>query len=176
VAAFDPDVWRERSWARFVQRSSGASPEAGAALQARWAEDVLGIYALKLLVDWCATKGVTVDFSRRINGVYDSEAKSITISCRAAPLRQAIYLSHECGHHLVGPDDRYSHGYERAEDPAVNRTFKHKMACLEEEIEAWNRGRKLLQRLGASVPVEKFESVRLECLRSYVKWAGRSGL
>lgn len=175
MAAFDPGAWWERSWARFTERSSGASPAAGVKLQAQWAEDVVGIYALSQLVNWCCQRGVTVDFAHRNNGVYDSSTKTIVISNRALPLRQAIYLAHECGHHLVGPNEKFSHGYERSNDPQFNRTFRHKMACLEEEIEAWNRGRKLLERLGTTVPSEKFDSVRLECLRSYVKWAGKVG-
>jgi IrrE N-terminal-like domain len=175
VVEFDPTVWRERSWARFVERSPGASPRQGKKLQTQWAEDVLGIYAIGLLVEWCTARGIGVRFAKRTNGVYDSQTKSIVISHRASPLRQAIYLSHECGHHLIGDAERFSDGYYVANQKHVNKTFKHKLACLEEEIEAWNRARKLLERLGATLPYEKFESVRVECLKSYVKWAGRQG-
>ena len=55
-------------------------------------------------------------------------------------------------------------------EPNVKRTFHHRMSCLEEEIEAWHRGWKLAVRLGLSVTREEFDVVRLDCLKSYVRW------
>jgi hypothetical protein len=171
VTAFDAAVWRERSWARAVDRAQGSQPD-----NVKWAEDVLGISSLQLLVDWCTSRGVAVDFTRRTNGLYDAVTKTISINSRAEPMKQAIYLSHEIGHHLVGSNNaRFEKGYASAADPGVNRKFEHKLACLEEEVEAWNRARRLLDRLEAPIPIAKFEAVRIECLKSYVKWAARKG-
>ncbi|HAN16499.1 MAG TPA: hypothetical protein DCP73_13260 [Chloroflexi bacterium] len=83
-----------------------------------------------------------------------------------------MYMLHECGHHLIGMKEhhqRFGMGYPQT-DPAVTRTFLHRVSCLEEELEAWHRGWKLSQRIGMSLNRDNFDRVRLECIRSYIKW------
>ena len=88
-----------------------------------------------------------------------------------------MYLLHECGHHLIGMKEhheRFGQGYPLGNDPAVAKTKAHKVACLEEEFEAWHRGWKLARRLGLAITRSDFDELRIECLKSYIDWAARA--
>ena len=176
MRVFDPAEWRNRAWERF--RSNLETGEDRKLLEIQWATDVLAISDLQKIIAWCSSRGVTVSFGKKQNGVYDTATKTIVISAHARPLRQVAYLLHECGHHLIGDDDhhgRFEAGYPYSEDPVASKTFKHKLSCLEEEMEAWHRGWKLAVRIDLQMNREQFDEVRLECLKTYVKWAASDG-
>ena len=61
-------------------------------------------------------------------------------------------------------------GYPKGEDPVIGKLLTHKIAILEEECEAWERGRRLAKRLKLSLVWEEFDALRIECLKSYVLW------
>ena len=172
---FDKKLWLERAGARLRRRSRrGASAEEKKDAEEKWADDVANIKRLERLIDWCVSKGLTVSFGKKKGATYLTSDKSISIAGRMSPAKQLCYLLHECGHHLIGyteDDERFGMGYPRHEDSSVNTTFHHKMACLEEEIEAWNRGWNLSKRIGLNIPRDSFDVIRLDCLRSYVSWA-----
>ena len=175
MSDFDPDVWKQRAWARFcraTRRLSARDKKRQAVLELTWAKDVMSISDLASLVEWCGTRCIRVEFAKKPLGSYSTAEKVMTISSRLSPLGQVVVLLHECGHHLCGGadhHDRFGMGYPQTE-PAVKRTFHHRMSCLEEEIEAWHRGWKLAVRLGLNVSREDFDKVRLDCLKSYVRW------
>jgi len=170
---FDPDLWKARAWDRF-KRAASKSKQKRDVAEAQWARDVIFIEKIGKVVDWCYAKGIKVKFGKKQGGVYDAISKTICIACRAAPEKQLYYLLHECGHHLIGfteEDERFGMGYPFVNDPEVNTTFHHRLACLEEEIEAWNRGWKLSARLRLRILRADYDRVRVECIRSYVNWA-----
>jgi hypothetical protein len=171
VARFDADRWTARSWARCQAAQASGAVDANT----RWYRESRAIEDLVHLVAWCGERGLEVDFAKRSMGVYHLDDKKITISCRLSPERQVAILLHECGHHLVGREeqhDRFGMGYPQTE-PEVTKTFHHRVACLEEEMEAWHRGWKLACRLGLKCDRALFDEVRLQCIRSYVKWTLR---
>ena len=55
-------------------------------------------------------------------------------------------------------------------DAAITRTFQHRLACLEEEIEAWHRGRNLAKKLKLRIDEDIIDFIRVDCLKSYIKW------
>jgi hypothetical protein len=173
LAEFDKDLWRKRSWERFC-RATATKPEASQRIRdAAWVSDLKAIDDLEALVEWCATRCIKVVFAKKALGSYATADKVITISSRLKPRNQSVVLLHECGHHLCGGadhHDRFGMGYPQATEPSVRRTFHHRVSCLEEEIEAWHRGWKLAVRLGLNVSRDDFDAVRLDCLRSYIKW------
>lgn len=176
---FDKQLWWDRAWARFKRSSRKRKSKAQkAAVEQQWFRDAMCIDKIASVVDWCVSKNIKVEFGKLPGGSYNAVDKTIKIACRAAPEKQLYMLLHECGHHLVGfdeDDERFGMGYPYVEDPAVNNTFHHRIACLEEEMEAWNRGWRLSKRLHLQLERSAFDKVRLECLRSYIKWAnGRS--
>ena len=179
MVEFDRQLWWDRAWARFKRQDrKGTSRKKKAHAERQWYRDALHIDKMLAVVDWCSSKGIKVQFGKKPGGMYNAIDKSITIACRAAPEKQLYMLLHECGHHLIGfdeHDERFGMGYPYVEDENINATFQHRLACLEEEMEAWQRGWRLSKRLHLSLERKHFDKVRLDCLRSYIKWAnGRS--
>lgn len=174
---FNADIWRDRAWKRFqraVRRGDKHKSVRGA--EEQWFRDAIYIDKLQRLVKWCDSRKLDVVFGKRENGTYYPESKEMVISGRAAPEKQLHYILHECGHHLIGmkeQHDRFGMGYPQI-DPVIKRTFNHRVACLEEELEAWHRGRKLAGRLKLNLDMEEFDRTRLGCIRSYIKWTARA--
>lgn len=170
MSQFNPDLWRERAWARFSRALRRGGDELTLTMQ--WSADVLAIGDLAKLIDWCTSKALSVTFEKKVGGVYDASNKNIMISSRLLPRRQVILLLHECGHHLIGRKEhhgRFAMGYPQT-DPEVIKTFHHRVAVLEEEMEAWHRGWNLSQRLELNLDRDTFDVVRLECIKTYMKW------
>lgn len=119
--------------------------------------------ALDKVVAWCARRGVSVVFDNR--PAMDSEwaplLKRITIG-RGSPRTRLYMLLHECGHALIDSGQ----GYLAHFTPESER-----LDIVAEEIEAWNRGRRLAYRLGLRIDAAAFRRLRKRCLRSYVVWA-----
>ncbi|NBW12926.1 MAG: hypothetical protein EBR82_33365 [Caulobacteraceae bacterium] len=177
MQAFDSTLWMERAWARYTRavRRGAKKPS----LEPRWARDVTAIGNLGKLIEWCEGRGLQVKFARRPNGgSYEHDEKIIYLSHRAGPETQVAYLLHECGHHLIGMKEhheRFGMGYPKSADPSISRTMLHRVAVLEEELEAWHRGWRLAERLGLFVSRKVFDRIRMTCIKSYVSWTlGRS--
>lgn len=172
MVEFDRHLWWSRAWDR-RQRSLGREDTDASLVNEKWTREAMGVSQLETLIEWCTRKGLRVVFGRKVAAVLDQNTKTITVSGRLPPDRQVHVILHECGHFLVGNNPRFVNGYPYALDPKANRSFEHRLACLEEEIEAWNRGWNLGVRLGLSVDPVQFERTRAECLRSYVNWTSR---
>jgi len=172
---FDKDKLRNQAWSRFqrqVRRETIRAPKRGA--EAQWFRDMIYIEKVAMVVNWCSTKGITVIMAKKANAVYEPDSKQVTLSGRASPEKMLYYLLHECGHHLIGMEEhheRFGKGYPRGDVMNSTSNFEHKLACLEEEMEAWHRGWKLAKRLGLGADREEFDKIRVDCLRSYVDWA-----
>lgn len=172
---FNLQVWRDLAWNRFqrgVRQGTKNAPRRG--LEEQWFRDAIYIDKLSKLIDWCKSRKIEVVFGKRQNGVYYPDSKEIVITSRASPEKQLYYVLHECGHHLIGIKEhhgRFNMGYPQQDNKEIRRTFHHRVSCLEEELEAWHRGFKLAQRLKLDIDKEEFDNLRLECIRSYLKWA-----
>ena len=169
---FNEETWKKRAEARRVKaQRAGRSP---VKVESQWEDDVRFINALRVVVEWCEARSLTVEFRNQHGGVYYPAYGRITISERASPKLQLHYLLHECGHHLVfshpGNPNRFEMGYPQT-DKEVTRKFQHRLACLEEEMEAWQRGRNLAKKLKLKFNEDNLESLRIHCLGSYVRWA-----
>lgn len=78
---------------------------------------------------------------------------TVYLDNRLAP-RSRVYMAlHECGHVLIGD--------HRAAPKPVDR--------LAEEIEAWNRARRLATRLGIIVQPRIWRQLRNACLTTYAR-------
>lgn len=171
---FSKDKLRTQAWQRFqryVRKQIRRPPARGA--EAQWFRDMLYIEKLDAVVMWCSSKGIQVILAKKANGVYEPDSKVVTLSCRASPEKMLHYLLHECGHHLIGMEEhheRFGKGYPRGGDPKAVNNYEHRLACLEEEMEAWTRGWRLSNRLRLEVDREEFDKTRIDCLRSYVEW------
>lgn len=135
--------------------------------------DLAAIVSLEKVVAWCGAQGLRVELSSTLASSYFHDKRVIRLSSRVHPQRMLFTLLHECGHHLIGPaHPRFSAGYNNP-DKRQTRGFKHRLAVLEEEAEAWNRGWRLGLRLGAvqQSHLPGYDGVRTRMLRSYVRWA-----
>lgn len=175
---FDKELWRSRAWARFQRGLRSGSP--AEKLEAQWCVDVVSIYNLDRLVSWCSNRGIKVLFTSKLTGgLCDFQNKIMVISSQLGPEKQFLYLLHECGHSLINSSDnggRFDKGYALQSVPVFNRTAQHKVVCLEEEIEAWHRGKKLAKRLKLNMRQEEFDSLKTECLKTYLKWSVSRGV
>ena len=174
---FDASLWRDRSWRKFC---AGLGKSRTKNRETAWYLDQLAIDGISKTIPWCEKHGLSVNFTRRTDGAYYGDKKLIEITCNARPLRQLIYLLHECGHHLIDVcspyDQRFAAGYAYAEHPAdaslvPKLTLANRVSTLEEEFEAWRRGWKLVKKLSIDLKREHFEQVRISCLSSYILWA-----
>lgn len=173
---FDPNLWSSRARGRRDRAVEKGYPTRGAELEYR--RNLLAITDLERTIEWCNDRGVKVFFVKKQSGMYHVGMKMVTISSTLAPVNQSIILLHELGHHLIGcdeDDERFGHGYPRQNVPSAHKEFRHRLACVEEEFEAWNRGWKLAKRLGLHLQREEFDVMRLKCLKSYMKWSIEPG-
>ena len=176
---FNVKLWKERAWNRYGHVAKHAGKKKTAIAETNWYHDVLYANKIKIVVGWCASKKLDVRFGKTAGAIYDGPTRTIRISGRASPEKQLYYLLHERGHHLIGfaeGDDRFSLGYLCVDDPAINATFQHRLACLEEEIEAWDRGWRLSKRLNLNINRAEFDKLRIVCLRSYIRWTNSKKL
>lgn len=134
------------------------------------------IDCLEKVVAWCKKRGLSVVFNRVKTGgvIVDS---TIMVNGRQRPELQLFVLLHECGHHLVcsspPADGRFSKGYAESRQHAL-RTSVHRVDILDEELEAWHRGKRLAVRLNIQLDERRWDKVRSSFLRSYAKWVLRT--
>lgn len=146
--------------------------------------DVCYINSLQRAIKWCTEQGISVDFKQRSGGLWESDEtgkKLITVSASARPVTQLCLLLHEVGHYVLDTSnvhiqDRYRMGWASADDAVFRRTNKHRLAILEEEYEAWYKGWQIGILTGAltQFDADAFNDIKVKCLKTYVKWAGRS--
>jgi hypothetical protein len=89
---------------------------------------------------------------------------------------QIITLLHECGHILIYMQrKKYKYKYivgstwKDWHNLFINRTKKTKILILEEEIEAWNRGKKLAKRLKIKIQTKLWNYHKTRALMTYIR-------
>lgn len=173
MTAFEVAYWRERALERRDRAVKRGTPLRTA--DTRLVKERIAIDAMRVVIEWAGSKSLTVNFSKDCNGKYEPSDREITVSARATPITQLYILLHECGHHLVGNNEkheRFGRGYASL-DPNVRKTLRHRLDILNEEFEAWYRGLKLAQRLGIVIDKKSFDRTRDKFLKSYVDWVSR---
>lgn len=171
MAIFDAELWRSRAQVRYQKALDAGTPKPVASQ--KLATDIIHIAALGKLIKWCVERNIDVNFCVYEGGFYWPEDKTIKISCRLSPEKQVFFLSHECGHHLIGEaekHERFGMGYPQ-DDPNIKRTFHHRCDIVDEELEAWHRGFKLTKRLRIPLNKERFDKTRTAMLKTYFAWA-----
>ena len=105
-----------------------------------------------------------------------SDVKEINICSRNGVEKKLYALLHECGHALIRENwSKFSKAFpahaECGYDGRKNRTDSYRISLVEEEYEAWKRGKRLAKRLGISFDEERYEKHKVQCLMSYMNWA-----
>lgn len=174
---FDVEAARHKSLLRF--ESAIRKGHDGIKAESAWWVDHVSITNIETIVEWCNGKGIKTQFQKCNNAVFDKDTMTISIASSIRPLRQVFYLLHECGHYMIsntaGNDDRFKMGYRLGEGFTTEFSFPHKLACVEEEFEAWHRGWRLSQRLNLNIRRDQFDAVRRSCLKTYLVWVTKYG-
>jgi len=125
---------------------------------------------------WLEERGFDLTFSKREGDQVDWDNSLINIRPIKNKEEMFYTLLHECGHILVA---RYSKSFK---DNYKTKDFRdwHKMmstrdsalkvSILADEMEAWNRGRRLAKRLGLLVDAKKYKKLAGQCVWSYAHY------
>jgi hypothetical protein len=129
--------------------------------------------AIERLTEFCSIHSWRVVYSNKNKDYYHNNVITLYRK-RRAEILYYIFL-HEIGHAwMLECDftyhDRYS---ELVRNPLRYATVTYKIAKVQEEIEAWEVGKRLAKSLGLRVNESKFEKIRAECLADYMNWAGK---
>lgn len=123
---------------------------------------------------WANNRGYTIVEHKRSR--IDTGDKLIFINKKLDYNRQLYELAHECGHELVF-HTKYQNKYPALTklDARANENLrKSKVAqveCIKEEMEAWDKGEKLLQRLGIKYNQEEYKKHAAKCIFTYIEGA-----
>lgn len=119
---------------------------------------MLGEEHLESLVVWAYSKGFAVIFDKKGGDNICFLSKTIEIMEKRTLEEKLYILSHECGHILAKKKNNN------------HITEKQKMVeRIVEEIEAWNRAQKLLERLKIPYDLNKFQEMKYDALDKYCR-------
>jgi hypothetical protein len=128
---------------------------------------------VKRLTEFCSQHSWSIVYSNKKNDQYHN--KVITLYQNRKQEILYYILLHEIGHAwMFECDFTYRDRYpELVRNPLRYATVTYKIAKVQQEIEAWEVGKKLARSLGIRINETKFEKIRAECLSTYMNWAGR---
>ena len=136
--------------------------------RAKTALDRKTVRQLERIVSWADARGLTIN----LTSTYSYQlGRDINVK-NTSSLRTILFsLLHELGHYLVGDtNERFFRGYHSAGTPSVRKLFTHRVAVLDEELEAWERGWKLAKRLNVKLDRRAFERQRARWIVTYCKF------
>lgn len=135
---------------------------------------ILWANQLKLLVELCRAKGLSVAFVRGAEDQIDGN--TITINCARPKRTQFNLLLHELGHSIVDRtfkyDSRRAHIYARMHDahsPSSRSTLGKQISLLESEMLAWHYGELAAIENELVIDDKSFNAMKARCLKSYVQ-------
>lgn len=161
MRAFDIKLWKRRAEARHAKNSN-----------TRLTSELQTIENLYKVIQWCDKKSLKVRFGRcPSGGLYEPLTKLITVNSKFKVESQLFMLLHEIGHYLIGTcgtsKHRTSRGYVL--DTDNDGSIHYKVDVLEEEYEAWDRGRKLAtKRLKLDIDLKNFNKFKVNSIKTYL--------
>lgn len=131
------------------------------------------VLAMERLTEFSLQRGWVIEYSNKKKSVYHNNV--ITLSKHHKPEILYYLCLHEIGHAwMLECDFTFQDRYpEMSRTPLRYATVTYKIEKVQEEIEAWEVGKKLARSLGLRINQSKFEKVRAECLTTYMNWAGK---
>ena len=136
---------------------------------------------LESLQEWTHKKGIEIEFDYCVRDEFRASDKLITISTRQGAENQLYALLHECGHLMLGKNEKlYAQKYPSSmklayrDNKRLEKSHKYKVDVVAEEIDAWRKGRQLANRLNNYVDDEKYYAIMTKCVYSYIKHLARS--
>lgn len=130
---------------------------------------------IKKLEKYCEKKGWTVEYKKKPHSDFaEWEAKKITLQITRRPDTLFYVFLHEIGHMLLIKNKQIYNAKYGAIFNEFSRTSQtHKIAIVEEELEAWREGFNLAKKLELTVEQRKFERLRAKYVMTYMAWAAK---
>lgn len=138
---------------------------------------------LERLCGWAEKRGWITEFSYTGNDEMEPDNKMIYVNTRQGVEKQLYSMLHECGHVLVQsnlksyykkyPATAQSRFLDVGRMRRFEKTKKYKIDTISEEIEAWERGKKLARRLNLYINEDNYTKLMYECVYTYIDWAAR---
>ena len=136
---------------------------------------------IEKLIEWTNKKNFDVHFGHCLTDEYRPADRLITISTRFGEEKQLYAFLHECGHLLLGKDEKsYTKKYpssakmwEFNSNKKLERSKKYKVDVVSEEIDAWRKGKEIAKRLDIYVNDENYYSLMSECVYGYILHVAR---
>jgi len=136
---------------------------------------------IEKLIEWTNKKNVDVHFGHCLTDEYRPADSLITISTRFGEEKQLYAFLHECGHLLLGKDEKnYTKKYPSSakmwqfnSNKRLERSKKYKVDVVSEEIDAWRKGKEIAKRLDIHVNDENYYSFMSECVYGYILHVAR---
>lgn len=109
-------------------------------------------------------------------GVCDFINKEIIVSSSLGIEKRLYILLHETGHILIRWnwkkfEKEFSAHAGHYDDGRISRSRNFRVSTIEEEFEAWKRGKRIAKKLSVEINNDKFDKFKCDCLMSYVNWA-----
>jgi hypothetical protein len=129
-----------------------------------------------IVEQWLEKRGFNLSFTKRMGDQVDFENSLINIKPIKNKEEMFYTLLHECGHILAEQHNKnFKYNYKTKDfgdwDKMMNtRDSALKISILADEMEAWNRGRKLAYRLELLVDVKKYKKLAGQCVWSYAHY------
>lgn len=129
--------------------------------------------------DWLDDKDIMLMFSKELDNEFSPDGKYINIRPIKNKEEMFYTLLHECGHVLVETNNKgFKDNYKTKDfndwDKMVRtRDSALKVSVLADEMEAWNRGRKLAKRLNLAYDEKEFKKLMGQCVWAYASFMSR---
>lgn len=129
--------------------------------------------------DWLDEKDIMLMFSKELDNEFSPDGKYINIRPIKNKEEMFYTLLHECGHVLVEANNKgFKDNYKTKDfhdwDKMVRtRDSALKVSVLADEMEAWNRGRKLAKRLNLAYDEKEFKKLMGQCVWAYASFMSR---
>lgn len=132
------------------------------------------VLGLERVVRWAAKRGWKVTFTPAL-ALTDFQTNTINVPTQCGPQGRLATLLHELGHVILDRRPTYVDRFGKGRNSRRHGTA-YRVTVIEEEIEAWNEGHRLAQRLRVKVDMRVWNGIRTASLMTYVRWAGEKEL
>ncbi len=126
---------------------------------------------LKKLHNWLDNKGYSLKWSNTDQVDYTNQ--TVEICSKQSSKNQLYSLLHECGHIIVSRRRSYDKLFKAVNkanvDGRVMRSDIYKYQQLREEIEAWESGAKLAEKLDIKIDKDDYDKYAAKCFKTYIK-------
>lgn len=128
----------------------------------------------KKLVEWAKKRHYHIHDYNRDGSYVDLDEKIIGINSRLGINKRTFDLAHECGHILINEAPSFKKKYpihyalSTKKDKRLKDSKQGQVEEIKEEIEAWDKGKDLLNRLKIRFDEKEFDKRAAKCIFTYI--------